>query len=112
MDLPKLQLKYFQEMWWWIFLSVLISSVIVHGIVVLASFFSLRKHKQGRWYFVSVAIMGIIMPLTGGIITSAVIAGIYQALSWVMPVETALVWGAGQTVAVTFLSFSRLLQTL
>ncbi|CAK8686075.1 unnamed protein product [Clavelina lepadiformis] len=67
MDLPKL--KDFQDMWWWIFLSVLISSVIVHGIVILASFFSLRKHKQGRWYFVSVAIMGIIMPLTGGIIT-------------------------------------------
>nr|CAB3267052.1 transmembrane protein 170B-like [Phallusia mammillata] len=105
-------LEEFRDMWWWIFLWVLFSSIFVYGLAALIGFCTLHKHSQGRWYCLSLAIIGVIVPLTGGIITSAVIAGVYETLAWKMPARVAFIWGAGQTAVAIALSFTRLLPTL
>lgn len=53
-------------MWWQIFLYVIASSLIVHGISATIAYCCLRKHKIGRFYSVMVIFMGFIGPVTGG----------------------------------------------
>ncbi|XP_077974205.1 transmembrane protein 170B-like [Styela clava] len=105
-------LKEFREIWWWVFLWALFSSIFAHAFAFLISFCTLHKHKQGRWYCLSIVIMGFFTPLTEGVISSALIAGVYVSLGWTMVPKFALVWGAGQTAAVIALSWTRLLSTL
>nr|XP_009858844.1 transmembrane protein 170B-like [Ciona intestinalis] len=105
-------IKGFENMTTWIFLWVLVSSVIVHGVAALASFLALHKNKQGRWYSLAIIAMGFIMPLTGGILSCVSIAGVYQSLGWSMAPRMALIWGGGQTVLVIWISLSRLLPTI
>ncbi|XP_076449567.1 transmembrane protein 170A-like isoform X2 [Babylonia areolata] len=50
--------------------------------------------------------MGIISPLTGGVISSAAVAGVYRASDFAMMPFYALVWGVGQTVMMVVISFS------
>lgn len=57
-------------MWYQVFLWALFSSIFAHVVAALIAFCRLRKHRYGRWIPVVVFGMGIISPLTGGVITS------------------------------------------
>ncbi|KAI8519890.1 PREDICTED: transmembrane protein 170A-like isoform X1 [Branchiostoma belcheri] len=102
----------FAEMWYQVFLWALFSSMFVHLIAAFIAFAALRLHKQGRWVPLGIVIMGLLSPLSGGVITSAAIAGVYRAAGFTMAPMYALMWGVGQTVFVMVISFSRILATL
>lgn len=61
---------YIAEMWYQIFLWALFSSVFVHLVCAIIAFSRLRKHKLGRWIPALILIMGVLSPLTGGILSS------------------------------------------
>ncbi|KAL8574600.1 hypothetical protein ACOMHN_061600 [Nucella lapillus] len=106
------KLRTFSEIWYSVFLWALFSSLLVHIGAMLIAFCRLRKHKLGRWMPLVILVMGIVSPLTGGVISSAAIAGVYRASDFTMMPFYALVWGVGQTVVMLLISFTRILATL
>lgn len=58
------------EMWYGVFLWALVSSVFFHVPAGLLALFTLRHHKYGRFMSVSILLMGIVGPITAGILTS------------------------------------------
>ncbi|XP_018115107.1 transmembrane protein 170A isoform X1 [Xenopus laevis] len=74
--------------------------------------FTLRHHKYGRFMSVGIFLMGVLGPISAGILTSAAIAGVYKAAGKEMIPFEALVLGVGQTFCVLIVSFLRILATL
>lgn len=109
---PRDPLNGFAEMWYRIFLWILFSSFLVHFVASAIAFSQLRRHKLGRFVPLLVIGMGLLSPLTGGVVTSAAIAGVYRASGFEMAPLYAFVWGVGQTIVVIFISFTRILATL
>ncbi|XP_043574967.1 transmembrane protein 170B isoform X1 [Chiloscyllium plagiosum] len=105
-------LRHFTEMWYWVFLWALFSSLFLHGAVGLLMFVMLQRHKQGRVISVVAIVVGFLASITGGMITSAAVAGVYRVAGKTMAPLEALVFGAGQTVLTVVISFSRILATL
>uniref|UniRef100_A0A803YAM9 Transmembrane protein 170B n=1 Tax=Meleagris gallopavo TaxID=9103 RepID=A0A803YAM9_MELGA len=100
------------EMWYWVFLWALFSSLFVHGAVGVLMFVMLQRHRQGRLISVIVVSIGFLGSVTGAMITSAAVAGIYRVAGKNMAPLEALVFGVGQTVLTLIISFSRILATL
>ena len=109
---PRDPLNGFVEMWYRIFLWTLFSSILLHFVAGAIAFSQLRRHKLGRFVPLLVLGMGLLSPLTGGVVTSAAIAGVYRASGFEMAPLYAFVWGVGQTIVVIFISFTRILATL
>lgn len=57
-------------MWYGVFLWALVSSLFFHVPAGLLALFTLRHHKYGRFMSVSILLMGIVGPITAGILTS------------------------------------------
>ncbi|XP_075693663.1 transmembrane protein 170A isoform X1 [Rhinoderma darwinii] len=102
----------FPEMWYGVFLWALVSSLFFHIPAGLLALFTLRRHKYGRFMSVGILLMGILGPISAGILTSAAIAGVYKAAAKEMIPFEALVLGVGQTFCVLVVSFLRILATL
>ncbi|XP_032665748.1 transmembrane protein 170A [Odontomachus brunneus] len=102
----------FAEMWYQIFLWALFSSIFVHTIAGAICFATLRQHKYGKFFPLLIIIMGVLLPLTSGVVSSAAIAFVYRASSYQMPPLYALFWGIGQTVVAACVGFTRILATL
>ncbi|KAM9739274.1 transmembrane protein 170B isoform 1-T1 [Dama dama] len=100
------------EMWYWVFLWALFSSLFVHGAAGVLMFVMLQRHRQGRVISVIAISIGFLASVTGAMITSAAVAGIYRVAGKNMAPLEALVWGVGQTVLTLIISFSRILATL
>ncbi|MBN3310780.1 T170B protein, partial [Amia calva] len=100
------------EMWYWVFLWALFSSMFVHGAVGVLMFIMLQRHKQGRLITFILIRAGFLASLTGGVITSAAVAGVYRVAGKDMAPMEALVFGVGQTVLTILISVSRILATL
>ncbi|XP_064641381.1 transmembrane protein 170B-like [Lineus longissimus] len=109
---PKDPLNGFAEIWYQVFLWALFSSIFVHAVAAIIAFCRLRKHKIGRFIPAVILVMGVVSPLTGGVATSAAIAGVYRASGFTMAPLYSLVWGVGQTILVIFISFTRIIATL
>ncbi|NXX96027.1 T170A protein, partial [Centropus bengalensis] len=105
-------LSTFPEMWYGVFLWALVSSLAFHLPAALLALFTLRRHKYGRFMSLSLLLMGILGPITAGILTSAAIAGVYRAAGKKMIPFEALILGVGQTFCVVVVSFLRILATL
>lgn len=60
----------FPEMWYGVFLWALVSSLFFHVPAGLLALFTLRHHKYGRFMSVSILLMGIVGPITAGVLTS------------------------------------------
>nr|XP_020652755.1 transmembrane protein 170B isoform X1 [Pogona vitticeps]XP_020652756.1 transmembrane protein 170B isoform X2 [Pogona vitticeps] len=105
-------LRHLTEMWYWVFLWALFSSLFVHGAAGVLMFVMLQRHRQGRVISVIVVSIGFLGSLTGAMITSAAVAGIYRVAGKSMAPLEALVFGVGQTVLTLIISFSRILATL
>ncbi|XP_076449867.1 transmembrane protein 170A-like [Babylonia areolata] len=106
------ELRTFTEIWYSVFLWALFSSLFIHLGGTLIAFCRLRKHKLGRWMPLAVLVMGILSPLTGGVISSAAIAGVCRASDFTLTPFYSLVCGVAQTVVLVVISFSRILATL
>lgn len=65
------------EMWYGVFLWALVSSLSFHVPAALLALFTLRHHKYGRFMSVSLLLMGIVGPITAGILTSRGGRGVY-----------------------------------
>lgn len=102
----------FAEMWYQIFLWALFSSIFVHTIAGAICFATLRQHKYGKFFPLLIIIMGILLPLTSGVLSSAAVAFVYRASRYPLPPLYALLWGIGQTVVAGCVGFTRILATL
>lgn len=102
----------FGEMWYQIFLWALGSSIFVHTIAGAICFATLRQHKYGKFFPLLIIIMGILLPLTSGVLSSAAVAFVYRASSYQLSPLYALFWGIGQTVVAACVGFTRILATL
>ncbi|KAB0797027.1 hypothetical protein PPYR_11088 [Photinus pyralis] len=108
-------LNNFTKMWYHVFLWALFSSIFVHTvrfIAALIAFLTLRKHKFGKFFPILILLMGVLPPITSGIVSSAVIAFVYKSATYPMEPLYALFWGVGQTVVSACIGFTRILATL
>ncbi|XP_018330981.1 transmembrane protein 170B [Agrilus planipennis] len=105
-------LNTFTKMWYHVFLWALFSSIFVHTAAAIIAFLTLRKHKYGKYFPILILVMGVLPPITSGIVSSAVIAFVYRASSYPMEPLYALFWGVGQTVLSASIGFTRILATL
>ncbi|XP_064838639.1 transmembrane protein 170B-like [Oncorhynchus masou masou] len=105
-------LQHFTEMWYWVFLWCLFSSLLVHGAMGLLMLVMLQRHKRGRLITLVLVSLGFLTSLAGGVITSAAVAGVYRVAGKDMAPLQALVFGVGQTTLSVLISFSRILATL
>ncbi|XP_034748205.1 transmembrane protein 170B [Etheostoma cragini] len=63
-------LQHFTEMWYWVFLWCLFSSLFVYGAVGLLMLVMLQRHKTGRLITLVLVSVGFLASLSGGVITS------------------------------------------
>ncbi|TWW65806.1 Transmembrane protein 170B [Takifugu flavidus] len=100
------------EMWYWVFLWCLFSSLFVHGAAGLLMLVTLQRHRRGRLITLVLVSVGFLASLSGSVITSAAVAGVYRVAGKDMAPLEALVFGVGQTTFSVIISFSRILATL
>nr|XP_051711810.1 transmembrane protein 170B isoform X1 [Oryctolagus cuniculus] len=62
-------LRNLTEMWYWIFLWALFSSLFVHGAAGVLMFVMLQRHRQGRVISVIAVSLGFLASVTGAMIT-------------------------------------------
>ncbi|XP_046993186.1 transmembrane protein 170A [Schistocerca americana] len=105
-------LNTFAEMWYHVFLWALLSSVFVHAVAAAIAFATLRKHIYGKFFPVFILIMGVLAPLTSGVVSSAAVAFVYDSSNMPMRALYALFWGVGQTVVAACIGLTRILATL
>lgn len=60
----------FPEMWYWVFLWCLFSSLFVHGAAGLLMLVTLQRHKRGRLITLVLVSVGFLASLSGSVITS------------------------------------------
>lgn len=65
-----------------------------------------------RFFPILILFMGILLPLTSGVLSSATVAFVYRGSSYQMSPLYALLWGIGQTVVAACVGFTRILATL
>lgn len=58
------------EMWYWVFLWCLFSSLLVHGGAGLLMLVMLQRHRRGRLITVVMVSVGFLASLSGTVITS------------------------------------------
>ncbi|XP_077289583.1 transmembrane protein 170A [Arctopsyche grandis] len=109
---PADPLNTFAEMWYQVFLWSLFSSIFVHTCAALISFATLRKHKFGKFFPIFILLMGIAVPSTSGVLSSAAVAFVYRASELHMAPIYAMLWGIGQTATSACIGFTRILATL
>uniref|UniRef100_A0A8B9GAA1 Transmembrane protein 170A n=1 Tax=Amazona collaria TaxID=241587 RepID=A0A8B9GAA1_9PSIT len=102
----------FPTMWYGVFLWALVSSLSFHVPAALLALFMLWHHKYGRFMSVSLLLMGIVGPVTAGILTSSAIAGVCSAAGKKFIPFEALILGVSQTFCMVVVSFLRILATL
>ena len=100
------------EIWYQVFMWNLFSSFVLYLCLAVFAFLTLRKHKFGRFYSLMILLMGVFLPLTIGVLSSAAIAFVYKTSSFPMPQMHAIFWGAGQTAIHALFGFTRILATL
>lgn len=105
-------LKNFVEIWYHIFLWSLVSSILVHICAALIAFVTLRKHKFGRFFSIAILVMGVVAPVTSGVVSSGTIAFVHRMSSLQMLPKYAFLWGIGLTVLSAFVGYLRILATL
>lgn len=81
-------------------------------IAAIIAFATLRKHKFGKFFPIFILIMGVVPPMSSGVVTSAAIAFVYRASSLPMSPLHAYFWGLGQTAVAACIGFTRILATL
>jgi len=104
--------RYFNQMWMSVFIWCLFSSAIIYSIAAIIAFTTLRRHYLGRFYSVIILVMGLIIPLSLGLLSSGAIAFVYKHSNFSMVPIHAMMWGVGQTAIHAAVGFTRILATL
>jgi len=106
------RIQYFNQMWMSVFTWCIFSSAIIYSTAAIIAFTTLRRHKLGRFYSVMILIMGLVIPLSLGLLSSGAIAFVYKHSNFSMVPIHAAMWGVGQTVIHAAVGFTRILATL
>merc|ERR1719167_1204713 len=99
-------------MWMAVFVWCLFSSAVIYSTAAVLAFAALRKHSLGRFYSVMILVMGLIIPLSLGLLSSGAIAFVYKHSNFSMVPIHAMMWGVGHTVTHAAVGFTRILATL
>merc|ERR1712156_775514 len=105
-------LSTFGDMWTHVFIWCSASSLLFYTAAAALAFFTLGKHKFGRYYSLLIFLLGFIIPLTLRALSSATISFVYKASSFRMDETHAMMWGCGQTVVHASFGITRILATL
>ena len=68
--------------------------------------------SHNRYYSLLIFVMGFILPLTLGAVSSACIAFVYKTSSFTMGTTHALMWGVGMTLVHAAFGTTRIMATL
>jgi di/tricarboxylate transporter len=90
----------------------LFSSAVLYSAAALIASAALRRHSRGRFYGATILVMGLIIPLSLGLLSSGAIAFVYKHSNFSMVPVHAMMWGVGQTVLHAAVGFTRILATL
>ena len=106
-----------RRLWYQMFLSTLISSIILHSIGSLVLFIRLRKNNRyTKWLIFSILIAGVVTPLVLGSVNNILIASILvfsgNMGSESLPPYSIILIGLCQTIIVLLMGFLKILQTL
>ena len=102
-----------QRLWYQMFLSTLISSILIHLIGSIILYIRLRSHHYAKCLALVVQIAGFLTPLLLGAVTNALIAAILVFSSrFDLPYYIIILIGVAQTVCVVAVGFLRIIQTL
>lgn len=95
------------------FLSTLISSMILHSIGALILFIRLRKHSYSLWLLGAMLLAGILTPIIVGSISNALIASIlFFSMRIDLPYWFLVIIGVCQTLIIVGMGFIKLILTL
>jgi len=106
------RVQFFHQMWLSVFLWCLVSSGVLYSAAAVIAFTTLRRHSLGRFYSVLIFLMGWVIPLSLGLISSVCVSFVYKASNFTMLPFHAMMWGVGQTVIHAAVGFTRILATL
>lgn len=82
------------------------------GLLIICTMDFNKKFHFFRFYSLMIFLMGVIIPLTLGVVSSASIAFVYKTSSFEMSKLHAFMWGVGQTVTHAFFGSVRFLASL
>ena len=105
-----------RRLWYQMFLSTLISSIILHSIGSFVLFIRLRKHMYTKWLIIVILLAGVLTPLVLGSVNNILIASILvfsgNSGSQSLPFYSIILIGLCQTIVVVMIGFLKILQTL
>lgn len=94
------------------FLSCLLSSILLYGTATIVAWQNLKARQFGRYCAVLIFAHGIIIPITLGLVTSACVAFVYTASNFDMSLCEAFLWGAGHTIVHAIFVYTRVVTIL
>lgn len=113
MSSTQLMMVEIRRLWYQMFLSTLISSIIIHSIGSIVLFIRLRSHHYAKWLALLVQLAGFFTPIFLGSVTNALIAAILVFSGrFDLNVFIIISIGLTQTVCVVAVEFLRIIQTL
>jgi hypothetical protein len=113
MSSTQLMMVEIRRLWYQMFLSTLISSIIIHSIGSIVLFIRLRSHHYAKWLALLVQLAGFITPIFLGSVTNALIAAILVFSGrFDLNVFIIISIGLTQTFCVVAVEFLRIIQTL
>ena len=102
-----------RRLWYQMFLSTLISSMVIHAVGASILFVRLRSHHYAKWLAMLVQLAGFVTPICLGSVTNALIAAILVFSGrYDLSFYIIVLIGLAQTVCVVFIEFLRIIQTL
>ena len=102
-----------RKLWYQMFLSTLISSIVFHSIGSIVLFIRLRSHHYAKWLALLVQLAGFFTPIFLGTVTNALIASILvYSGRFDLSLFIIISIGLAQTVCVVAVEFLRIIQTL
>jgi biotin transporter BioY len=106
-------MKDIQRLWYQMFLSNLISSVLIHTVGAFILYIRLRSHHYAKWLAIIVQLAGFATPILLGSITNALLASILVFSHRAdVPFYILIAIGLAQTLYVVSIGFLRIIQTL
>lgn len=101
------------QLWYQMFLSTLISSIVIHSIGSFILLVRLRSHHYAKWLALLVQLAGFLTPIFLGSVTNALIASILVISNrYELPFYIVISIGLAQTLCVVAMQFLKIIQTL
>lgn len=102
-----------RQLWYQMFLSTLISSIVLHSIGSIILLVRLRSHHYAKWLALLIQLAGFLTPIFLGSVTNALIASILVISNrYELPFYFVISIGLAQTLCIVAMQFLKIIQTL